>query len=52
MDFSLLLEHTGPQAEEVRSQAGVTEVVFHIFKKVKSKHMFKASLEKNCMKKS
>lgn len=34
------------QAEEVRSQAGVTKVVFHIFKKVKSKHTLKASLEK------
>lgn len=38
MDFSLSLEHNQSQAQEVRSQAGVTEVVFHIFRKVKSKH--------------
>lgn len=46
--FSLLLEQA--QAEEVRSQAGLTEVVFHRFKKIKSKHTFKASLENNYMK--
>lgn len=29
------------QAEEVRSQAGITEVVFHILKKIKLKHTLK-----------
>lgn len=38
------------QAEEVRSQAGVTEVVFHIFQKSKIYDTFKASLEKNYIK--